>query len=163
MYLLVMQTTNSARTSMSRINFNSNHRISAGDVVRFYRAFTLIELLVVVALIVLLISMLLPALGQARQSAKEVGCKANLKAYGEGFVSYSTNNNRGVMKVVEEWGGRPYPNYIRRNSRAQTRFNGEWSIDLIKAYADGIDDDGVYGISICPSVDAALCASKKHR
>jgi len=113
-------------------------------------------MLVVVSIIVLLISLLLPALGRAREDARRTVCASNLHAYGEGFVSYSLENQRDVMKIVEEWGGRPYPNYIRRDSTAQSRFNGEWAINLIKAHADGIDDKNIYGLAICPSIEAAL-------
>ena len=43
------------------------------------RGFTLIEMLVVVAVIVLLISMLLPALGRSRDLAKQTQCQLNLQ------------------------------------------------------------------------------------
>lgn len=53
------------------------------------RGFTLIELLVVVAIIALLVSILLPALGRAREQTKAVKCLANLKSLGQGVMTYA--------------------------------------------------------------------------
>ena len=53
------------------------------------RAFTLIELLVVVAIIALLIAILLPSLGKARDNAKKSVCLSNLKAQGQACNVYS--------------------------------------------------------------------------
>lgn len=56
------------------------------------RAFTLIELLVVVSIIALLISLLLPALGQARRQGRIAKCVANMKQHAQGAANYSSQN-----------------------------------------------------------------------
>ncbi len=55
--------------------------------------FTLVELLVVVAIIALLVSILLPTLGKAKEQARIVSCMSNLRSLGLSFAFYSNENN----------------------------------------------------------------------
>ena len=72
------------------------------------RAFTLIELLVVVAVIAVLISILLPALGRSREAARAAVCTGNLRQMGLLTRAYATSNDGLTPALGVPWGRDPY-------------------------------------------------------
>ena len=62
--------------------------------------FTLIELLVVISIIALLMAILMPALSKAREQARTIGCRSNLKQYGMGLRMYLDENQH---KFPDAW------------------------------------------------------------
>jgi prepilin-type N-terminal cleavage/methylation domain-containing protein len=69
------------------------------------RGFTIVELLVVVSIIALLIGILLPAIGKARDQAKLTQSQTNLRQLGQAHVTYSSEwNDRQLTMVDDNWG-----------------------------------------------------------
>src|SRR5687768_9903686 len=62
-------------------------------------AFTLIEVLVVVAIIALLVSILLPALGEARDQARGAKCLANMQDMGKGVNTFAATH-QGRFQII---------------------------------------------------------------
>ncbi len=67
------------------------------------RVFTLIELLVVIAIISILASMLLPALGTAREKGRQITCTSNMKSIGTALMMYLDDSDYYLPKY--SWGG----------------------------------------------------------
>ncbi len=86
-----------------------SYEITADETKRrnFLHGFTLIELLVVISIIALLMSIMMPALGKARQTAKAVLCRSNVKQITIAGIQYATDNKDkfpshvGLLKTQE--------------------------------------------------------------
>lgn len=66
------------------------------------KGFTLVELLVVIGIIGLLISILLPSLGRARNQAQRIKCAANLQQVGQIWHMYANENDGWFPILFEE-------------------------------------------------------------
>jgi len=63
-------------------------------------AFTLIELLTVVAIIAILSALLIPAINNGMNAAKQTQCLSNMKQIGTGLMGYAGDNNGSLPPVV---------------------------------------------------------------
>jgi prepilin-type processing-associated H-X9-DG protein/prepilin-type N-terminal cleavage/methylation domain-containing protein len=76
--------------------------MSTAQIKRRSFAFTLVELLVVVAIIALLLSILLPALGRARALASNVKCQAQQHQIGLAIELYANTNDDFLVPFNEQ-------------------------------------------------------------
>lgn len=88
------------------------------------RGFTLIELLVVVAIIALLVSVLLPALGRSRQQARAVVCASNLRSLSLAAFMYAESHN----------GWLPEFGYMHGGGEAHAAHS--WILKIAREYGD---------------------------
>ena len=94
------------------------------------KAFTLIELLVVIAIIALLLAIITPALSKAKESARRILCRTNLKTIGLSLKIYAGENN-GKLPLNEA---------------------GSWAWDVSFFTTDLVMDNGGDGDTFyCPS------------
>ncbi len=119
------------------------------------RGFTLIELLVVIAIIALLVSILLPSLQQAKNLAKAVVCKSNLRGIYTGLSLYTEDYSGLIMKIgytVNTTPGGQWPRWNQMLTRYGARELGYAPGDTFwQADRSYVDDSGLF---ICPAADS---------
>jgi prepilin-type N-terminal cleavage/methylation domain-containing protein/prepilin-type processing-associated H-X9-DG protein len=79
---------------------------------RAAKGFTLVELLVVIGIIALLISILLPSLNRARETANRVKCASNLRQIGQAMLLYSNENKGAYPRTLFSAGAGSAPTFF---------------------------------------------------
>src|SRR5687767_10218211 len=104
-------------------------------------AFTLVELLVVIGIISVLIALLMPALGRAREQARAVTCASNLRQVGLAFVMYA-GENKQWFPFHADWTAQHREDWVHwqagRDVResAVARYLGGFRADLFRCPSD---------------------------
>jgi len=91
------------------------------------RGFTLVELLVVIAIIALLVSILLPALNRARDSALAVNCSAKQNQMQLAWAMYADAHDDRISRVFHDWDQQGGIQHAKRG----------WWVYLLEPYIGG--------------------------
>ncbi|HTL30972.1 MAG TPA: prepilin-type N-terminal cleavage/methylation domain-containing protein [Tepidisphaeraceae bacterium] len=111
--------------------------------------FTLIELLVVLGILAVLIGILLPVFGRARESANRAACLSNMRQFGTAFLAYAQQNKGkipiGYLDQMEQ------QNYLLNYNDTGGGFKTYFTMAGI-----------LYQTNRLPSVNTYFCPSFQH-
>ena len=129
------------RSVCRKFGFSTSHSRIISMYSLKHRAFTLIELLVVISIIALLIGILLPALGAARETAKSMKCLSNQRQCLIAFNTYAADHNQ-LIKAGKYWYGE-WPKFYATG-------------DYLPLAGDNLVDDVTDNAFQCTSIDEVL-------
>jgi prepilin-type N-terminal cleavage/methylation domain-containing protein/prepilin-type processing-associated H-X9-DG protein len=112
-------------------------------------AFTLIELLIVIAIIAVLASLLLPALGVVKHTVKRITCAGNQRQIHHGVMCYTDDNNGWIPPACDD------PFYYVNEYLCQPYYAvGNMTVPSAGGFK-GITFERMSGIYFCPAVSSA--------
>src|SRR5215831_7692090 len=120
------------------------------------RAFTLIELSVVIAIVLILIALVAPAVKGARLAATRIACASQLRQIATAFVMYAGDNRSHLPRCAPQGSNAP-SDITAPMPRDWIHWN--WGRDVHEsAVAPYLGRGGVPSLFVCPAddVDARL-------
>lgn len=104
------------------------------------RGFTLVELLTVIAIVAILATILIPAVGRVRHAAKTSECQSTLRHWGSLLQVYAQDNN---FRMPNPW--------LPHQASEDLDENMPWTSSLVNnGY---ITKDETYNMMVCPNTD----------
>jgi prepilin-type processing-associated H-X9-DG protein/prepilin-type N-terminal cleavage/methylation domain-containing protein len=120
------------------------------------KGFTLIELLVVISIIILLMAVLMPSLNRAREQARTVTCRSNLKNIGLAFTEYAIQNDERLPPLGDTdpvtGGGTDPRRYVGKHWYERLAETGIVPVGSVESEEPPVFVNYTEGVWRCPTV-----------